>query len=69
MSEPALSTVSALRPAKRAPLPQAPRVFDKIDVVPSSSALKEHLAVLQSRYEGADAAALLEGTIDRKSVV
>src|SRR6185369_11603776 len=61
----AAAAVSMLRPAKRAPLPQAPRIFDKIDLVPSPVALKERLAELRARYEGADATTLLEGAIKR----
>lgn len=62
MSDPA-PVVSLLRPARRAPLPQAPRVFDKQDVVPSPILLKERLERMRAKYAGADATTLLEGMI------
>src|SRR6185503_10648816 len=57
------TVVSLLRPAKRAPLPQAPRIFDKQDVVPSPILLKERLERLRAKYEGADATTLLTAAI------
>jgi len=66
MSDANAVAVSALRPLKRAPLPQAPRIFDKFDLVPSSVALKDRLAELRSRYESTDAPTLLEGAIKRE---
>ena len=66
MSDGTAAAVSALRPVKRAPLPQAPRVFDKLDVVPPSHALQDRLAELRARYDGADATKLLEGAIKRE---
>jgi phosphoadenosine phosphosulfate reductase len=62
MSDPAVA-VSMLRPMRRAALPQAPRIFDKLDVVPSSAVLKDRLEHLRARYQGADATALLEAAI------
>ncbi|MBI1210061.1 MAG: phosphoadenylyl-sulfate reductase [Alphaproteobacteria bacterium] len=52
-----------LRPAKRAPLPQAPRVFDAQDVVPAPSSLRERLEQMRARYHGVHATTLLEAAI------
>ena len=56
MSEAQAAAVSMLRPAKRAPLPQAPRIFDKVDVVPSSMVLKDRLAELRAHALSEEAA-------------
>lgn len=62
MSDPA-AAVSMLRPAKRAALPQAPRIFDRQDVVPPPGALKERLEGMRARYSGVHATTLLEAAI------
>jgi phosphoadenosine phosphosulfate reductase len=62
MSEPAVA-VSMLRPTKRGPLPQAPRIFDKQDVVPASGALRDRLERMRARYEGVHATTLIEAAI------
>jgi phosphoadenosine phosphosulfate reductase len=66
MSEAWAASGPVFRPAKRAPLPQAPRVFDKLDVMPPSNAHHERLAGLRGRYEGTDATTLLEAAIKRE---
>ena len=53
----------ALRPAKRVAPPPAPRIFDRIDALSASDALKARLEVLRSRYADADAVTLLRAAI------